>query len=159
MVIINREKNIAGPTSALASPITFHLFSLVRGVCSICLWTFSIITIAPSTIAPIAMAIPPKDIMLALTPCIFIIINATRIAIGRVIITTNDDRRWNKNAKQTNTTTINSSSNFPERLSIALWIRSERSYTVIISTPSGRLLFNSSRRVLTPSMVCCAFSP
>ena len=78
---------------------------------------------------------PPKDIMLALTPCIFIIINATRIAIGRVIITTNDDRRWNKNAKQTNTTTINSSSNFPERLSIALWIRSERSYTVIIIQP------------------------
>ncbi|CKR34412.1 Uncharacterised protein [Mycobacterium tuberculosis] len=33
-----------------------------------CLWAFSIITTAASTIAPMAMAMPPSDMMLALTP-------------------------------------------------------------------------------------------
>ena len=33
-----------------------------------CLCAFSIITTAASTIAPIAMAMPPSDITLALTP-------------------------------------------------------------------------------------------
>ncbi|MNE05127.1 hypothetical protein D3C80_976810 [compost metagenome] len=42
---------------------------------------------------------------------------------------------------------------------MARWIRSERSYTVTISTPSGRLFLSSASRFLTPSMVCWAFSP
>ena len=34
-----------------------------------CLWAFSIMMIAASTIAPMAMAMPPSDMMLALMPC------------------------------------------------------------------------------------------
>ncbi|MCY1363927.1 hypothetical protein D9M69_507090 [compost metagenome] len=74
-VMIIRLKNSAGPTSTAASVIT-------RQCCSPCkvspgwlahqastrLWAFSIITTAASTMAPMAMAIPPRDMMLALMP-------------------------------------------------------------------------------------------
>jgi hypothetical protein len=33
-----------------------------------CLWAFSIMTTAASTMAPMAMAMPPSDMMLAFTP-------------------------------------------------------------------------------------------
>ncbi|MNG38912.1 hypothetical protein D3C84_1267760 [compost metagenome] len=65
--------------------------------------------------------------MLALIPCRCITIKATRMAMGRVMTTTSEDRRWNRKARQTSTTTANSSINLPERLSMARWMRSERS--------------------------------
>ncbi|MNQ75888.1 hypothetical protein D3C85_906970 [compost metagenome] len=127
MVMMSREKKMAGPTSMLASTITCQRFLSVSSVRSICLWTFSIITMAPSTMAPMAMAMPPRDMMLALIPCRCMTIKATRIAMGNEITTTRDERRWNRKARQTSTTTANSSSSLPERLSMARWIRSDRS--------------------------------
>ena len=38
------------------------------GVCSICTWTFSIVTVASSTRMPIASAMPPSDMMLIVLP-------------------------------------------------------------------------------------------
>ncbi|MNP68980.1 hypothetical protein D3C76_1650110 [compost metagenome] len=74
-VMISRQKNNAGPTSAAASVITYQRCSPVSSspgwvACqaSIFLWAFSIITTAASTMAPTAMAIPPRDMMLALMP-------------------------------------------------------------------------------------------
>ena len=74
-VMINRLKNSAGPTSAAASAITFQCatpLSVSPGFrcdqASIFLWAFSIITTAASTMAPMAIATPPRDMMLALTP-------------------------------------------------------------------------------------------
>ena len=74
-VMISSEKNSAGPTSTAASPTTRHCASPFRSSpgcswrqASMCLCAFSIITTAASTIAPIAMAMPPSDITLALTP-------------------------------------------------------------------------------------------
>ncbi len=74
-VMISSEKNSAGPTSAAESPITRQWGSPVSSWpgcswchCSMCLCAFSIITTAASTIAPIAMAMPPSDMMFALTP-------------------------------------------------------------------------------------------
>lgn len=73
-VMISRLMNNAGPTSTEASVITFQRVAL-----SICspdaddhsssrLCAFSIITMAASTIAPTAIAIPPSDMILAFSP-------------------------------------------------------------------------------------------
>ena len=62
-VITSNEKKRAGPTSCELS-----LHYPIIGVAparSRCLCMFSIITMAASTIAPIAMAIPPSDMMFA----------------------------------------------------------------------------------------------
>src|SRR3546814_20348208 len=74
-VMISRLKNNAGPTSTAASVMTFQCswpFKVESGcrLCqaSMCLWAFSIMTIAASTIAPMAIAMPPNDMLLALMP-------------------------------------------------------------------------------------------
>ncbi len=59
MVMMSREKKMAGPTSMLASVMMRQRFLSVSASRSMCLWTFSIITMAPSTMAPMAMAMPP----------------------------------------------------------------------------------------------------
>ncbi|MCY1357079.1 hypothetical protein D9M69_435560 [compost metagenome] len=73
--MISRLKNSAGPTSAAASPITRQWASPCSCSpgcrafhASMCLCAFSIITTAASTMAPMAMAMPPSDMMLALMP-------------------------------------------------------------------------------------------
>ena len=91
-VIMSKLKNNAGPTSVADLVTICQRFCLVSGVFSMCLCMFSIITIAPSVIAPIAIAIPPKDIILAFTPCQYITIKAINIPIGKVIIATSDER-------------------------------------------------------------------
>ncbi len=74
-VIISRQKNSAGPTSCAARVITCQCSSpsstwpgLACRQASAFLWAFSIITTAASTIAPMAMAMPPSDMMFALMP-------------------------------------------------------------------------------------------
>ena len=91
-MIINKLKNRAGPTSEADFATICQRFSSVSGVFSMCLCMFSIITIAPSVMAPIAMAMPPKDIILALTPCQYMMINDTRIPIGKLTTATIDER-------------------------------------------------------------------
>ena len=157
--MINKLKNNAGPTSAAESITTCQRFSSVSGVFSICLCIFSIITIAPSVIAPIAIAIPPSDMILAFIPCQYITTKAVKIPIGRVIMATIDERIWNKNTTHTKATTINSSINFELKLSSAWVIRFERSYTGMISTPSGRPFLSDSSFSFTSLMVASAFSP
>ena len=66
-VMIRRLKNSAGPTSTAAS-INTSLRGLSGGARSRCLCAFSIITMAASTIAPIAIAMPPRLMMFELSP-------------------------------------------------------------------------------------------
>ena len=65
--MMSRLKNSAGPTSTAAS-ITISLRGLPGGARSRCLCAFSIMTMAASTIAPMAMAMPPRLMMLELSP-------------------------------------------------------------------------------------------
>ncbi len=65
--MMSRLKNKAGPTSMAAS-ISTSLRGLPGVARSRCLWAFSIITIAASTMAPMAMAMPPRLMMLELKP-------------------------------------------------------------------------------------------
>ncbi len=70
-MITSSAKNTLGPTSCIAATTTSR-----RGdgapACSQSssrLWTFSTRMIDASTIAPIATAMPPSDMMFAVMPC------------------------------------------------------------------------------------------
>ena len=120
---------------------------------------FSIITIAPSIIAPIAIAMPPRDMMSAPTPTQRMAMNAIRMPIGSVRIATSADRACSRNTMQTRATTTLSSRSLPRRFSIARSIRSLRSYTGVTTTPGGRPALTCSSFALTPWIVSRAFSP
>ena len=70
------------------------------------MWAFSIITIAASTMAPIAMAIPPSDMMFALMPWYCMMTKEASIPSGSVTIATNAERPWNRKARHTRATTM-----------------------------------------------------
>ena len=137
-VMISSVKNSAGPTSAAESATMRQRFSGVSGVRSMCLCMFSIITIAPSIMAPMAIAMPPSDMMLAFSPCQCMTVKAARIPTGRLTMATSEERTWNRKAMHTRPTTRNSSNSLRHKLSTARPMSAERSYTVKISTPSGR---------------------
>ena len=126
-VIINSEKNNGGPTSFEAAITICQRFSSVSPFFSMCLCMFSTITMAASTMAPMAMAIPPNDMMLALMPMRSMTINAIRIPTGSEKIITSEERRWNKNTAHTSATTRNSSISLPNRVSTERSINAERS--------------------------------
>ena len=65
--MMSRLKKSAGPTSTAAS-ISTSRRGLPGGARSSRLWAFSIMTMAASTMAPMAMAMPPRLMMLELRP-------------------------------------------------------------------------------------------
>ena len=81
------------------------------------------------------------------------------MAMGRVMIATSAERRCSKNTIITSETMRISSLSVRLKVSIDRSIRPERSYTGIISTPSGRDALTSSKRALTRFMTSKAFSP
>ena len=68
--MMSSEVKSAGPTSWAASTTSsaWERGRPSRWLRSMCLWRFSTITMAASIMAPMAMAIPPSDMMLALSP-------------------------------------------------------------------------------------------
>ncbi len=143
-VMITNEKKRAGPTSRADFTTTAQRSSLVSADASRwapsapapafaatarskCLCMFSIITIAPSIIAPMAIAIPPSDMMSAPTPTQRMAMNAIRMPTGRVTSATSAERAWSRNATQTRPTMTLSSSSFSRSVAMARWIRSLRS--------------------------------
>ena len=84
-------------------------------------------TMAASTIAPMAMAIPPNDMMFEDNPSALIGMNESRIAIGSVRIATSALRKWKRKRRQTRLTITLSSTSFSRSVAIARLIRSERS--------------------------------
>jgi hypothetical protein len=155
-VMISRLKNSAGPTSTHAARISGRR-GASGGARSRCLCAFSIITIAASIIAPIAIAIPPRLMMLALMPSQRMAMNAISTPTGSIKIATSALRACIRNTTQTTATISASSASVRFRVSIARSISCERSYTASILTPSGRLGPISLMRCLTfsiTSMTC-----
>ena len=107
-VMTSNEKKSDGPTSFAASIMRSHRLFFFPSR-SICLWAFSIMMIAASIMAPIAIAIPPKDMMLALIPNGYMTINEIRMPTGIVTMATKADRRCHKKMMQTRATMILSS--------------------------------------------------
>ena len=91
-VMMSSETKSAGPTSFDESTTSSHRVRVPpsRSFRSMCLWRFSTITMAASIIAPMAMAIPPRLMMLALSPSTCIARRAMRIPIGSVRIATSE---------------------------------------------------------------------
>ena len=83
--------------------------------------------IAESTIAPMAMAMPPNDMMFEVTFIHHIGMNERMIAIGRVMIATSEERTCQRKTMQTSATTMLSSINFSRNVAIARLIKSLRS--------------------------------
>ena len=92
-----------------------------------CLWPFSTITMAPSTIVPMVIAMPPKDMILAFSPWNRITINAMRIPSGKVMIATKAERTCNRNSTTTRLTITSSCIKEVFKPSTALSMRSPRS--------------------------------
>ena len=74
-----------------------------------------------------AMAIPPSDMILEVTPISFIVINAINTEIGNVSTITSALGKWSRKIRITRDTTIDSSSRFSFKVSTARLIKSDRS--------------------------------
>ena len=124
--MISSEKNSDGPTSTAASTS-----ALSRGVSgparSRCLCAFSIITIAASTIAPMAIAMPPRLMMVELMPSACMAMNAISTPTGSMMMATSALRTCSRKTTQTSATMMLSSISVRLSVSIARLIRSERS--------------------------------
>ena len=84
-----------------------------------CLCAFSIITMAASTMAPMAMAMPPRLMILEFKPSRYIAMNAISTPIGSIRIATSALRACSRNRTQTRATTALSSSSVRRRVSTA----------------------------------------
>src|SRR5437667_407478 len=120
-VIMRRDMNSAGPTSRAAAKTRSQCGR--SGSRSMCLWRFSIMTMAASIIAPIAIAIPPRLMMLPLIPSQRISANAMSTPSGKVASATRALRACNRNSAHTRPTMIDSSINVRHSVLIEPWIR------------------------------------
>ncbi|MCY1236986.1 hypothetical protein D9M72_496660 [compost metagenome] len=125
-VMISRLKNSAGPTS-LAASIRTSALGLSGGARSRCLWAFSIMTIAASIIAPMAIAMPPRLMMLAPMPSARIAMKEIRMPMGSMMMAASALLTCRRKAIVTSATMIDSSTSVPLSVSIAALISSERS--------------------------------
>ena len=80
-----------------------------------------------STIAPMAIAMPPSDMMFELIPWPNMTRNEINTAIGRMRIATKALRRCSRNARQTSATTMLSSISFSSSVFTARSMRAVRS--------------------------------
>ena len=77
--------------------------------------------------APMAMAMPPRLMMLEVRPMLHIASRAIKMASGNVSTATSALRKWNRNTMQTRLTMMLSSISFSRRVSTACSISWERS--------------------------------
>jgi hypothetical protein len=128
-VMTSKEKKSDGPTSCIAETITAGRLPgrPSSSQCSSRLWTFSTRMTAASTMAPIATAMPPSDMMLAVSPCPSIGMNDRSTATGSVTMGTSALRAWSRNRKMTRLTTIISSISVRRSVPIESRISPERS--------------------------------
>ena len=117
-VMMSRLKNSAGPTSRQAS-IMICRRGAPGSARSRCLWAFSIMTIAASTMAPIAMAMPPRLMMLELSPNKCMAVSAISTPIGNMTMATSALLACMRNTMQTSATMMLSSIRVRFRLSMA----------------------------------------
>jgi hypothetical protein len=91
------------------------------------LCAFSIITMAASTIAPMAIAMPPRLIRFEFMPSRRIAMIEISTPTGSIRMATSAERTCIRNTTQTTATIRLSSNSVRSRFLIARWIRSERS--------------------------------
>ena len=104
--MMSSEKNKAGPTSLQAAIMASTRSVLVcsSGRRSRCLWAFSIMTMAASTMAPMAMAMPPRLIRLEFMPSRRMEMKAISTPTGSIRIATKAERTCIRKTTQTSAT-------------------------------------------------------
>ncbi len=160
-VMIRSEVKSAGPTS-WADSVTRAQWPLgrpSRSLRSMCLWRFSTITMAASIMAPMAMAMPPSDMMLAPIPSQRMARNAIRMPMGSVTSATSALLAWRRKTRVTSATISDSSISFSRSVRMARPISPERSYPSTKTTPAGSASSSSAIRFFTPSITSSGFSP
>jgi len=90
-VMTSSEKKSGFPISFAAATTTRRRSA--SGDCSSRLWAFSTITTAASTITPMAMAMPPRDMMLEVRPRYNIGMKAMIMAAGSITMATSELRK------------------------------------------------------------------
>ncbi len=128
-VITSSEKKMGRPTSCSPPSTTSARGSLrpSRSHLSSRLCTFSTTMMAASTIAPMAMAIPPRDMMFAVSPICFMGMNAATTAMGRSSVGIRVDRKCSRKTRMTAATAISSSISVRRKVSMLARISRERS--------------------------------
>ncbi len=124
--MMSSEKKMAGVTSRAASASRAWR-SAPGPACSSLLWEASIMTISASTVAPMAMAIPPRLMMVEGMSSRYIGMKERATAMGSDRIGSSALRKCSRNTMITRLTTIASSIRACMRVSMARWMRSERS--------------------------------
>ncbi|EXI78088.1 MAG: hypothetical protein AW12_03065 [Candidatus Accumulibacter sp. BA-94] len=119
--MIKSEKKSAGPTSLHAASMASarSLCACPVGRRSRCLWAFSIITMAASIMAPMAMAMPPRLIRLEFMPSRRMAMKAMRMPTGSIRMATSALRTCSRKTMHTTATMIDSSSKVRFRVSMA----------------------------------------
>ncbi len=126
--MISSEKKIAGVTSLAASASSAcRSAPLAFGACSSRLCAASIITISASTVAPIAMAMPPRLMMVDGMSSSAMGMNDSATLIGSDRIGSSELRMCNRNRMITRLTVIPSSISACFSVSIERPMRAERS--------------------------------
>ena len=124
--MMRSEKKMAGVTSRAASASS-RWRSAPGGACSSFLWLASIITISASTVAPTAMAMPPRLMMVAGMSRSHMGTKATATASGRESMGRSAERRCSRKRMMTAETTTASSRSAVLRVSMDRRISAERS--------------------------------
>ncbi len=161
IAITRSEAKIEGPTSFAESIRIFVRSPILpaRSHSSSRRWALSTITIAASTMSPIATMIPPIDMMFMPRPKYQIGMNEMSTATGRLTIGTSADRRCRRNPMIRTLTTDSSSIRLSLAVATDSRIRSLRSYTGMTLTPFGSAGSISFSLALIRSMTVSAFSP
>jgi hypothetical protein len=94
---------------------------------SMCLCAFSIMTMAASTMAPMAIATPPRLMMLEFMPSARMAMKAISTPTGSIRIATSALLTCSRKTRQTSATMMLSSISVVFSVAIARWISSERS--------------------------------
>ncbi len=115
--MMSSEKKMAGVTSRAASARSLCR-SAPGGADSSRLWEASIMTISASTVAPMAMAIPPRLMMVAGMSSRYIGMKARATAMGSESMGSSADRTWSRKMRITAATVSISSSS--ARLSVPM---------------------------------------
>ncbi len=126
MAMMSKEKKIAGVTSFAASARSLCR-SASGGPCSSFLCEASIITISASTVAPMAMAMPPRLMIVEGMSSRYMGMKESATATGREMMGKSELRKWRRKRMITALTVIASSSRASLSVSMERWISPERS--------------------------------
>jgi len=124
--MMSSEKKMAGVTSRAASASS-RWRSAPGGACSSFLWLASIMTISASTVAPMAMAMPPRLMMVAGMSSSHMGMKLTDTATGSERMGSSAERKWSRKRMMTSATTSASSSSAFLSVPMERWMSSERS--------------------------------